>query len=466
MSKKQNSSDTKTGYYGYSSETTSAANHAKSNSGSKKSVKAKDPTKGSKAGKIVGIVLVLIQLALSITDVYLFLTKDFAFITPTIVGVTILILLVLLGLVFFLLQKSKNAQTFGKIISVIVIILLALVCFFLFRDFSKFTNGKKLDNKPFVVFVSANDTFGEFNRKSLGRSDTNILAVVNPKTHNVLMISTPRDYYVEVKAKYVAPDSYDKLTHVGLYGKGTAKKADGTAATVSDWQWASEVSWNPGNKALMDTLKSLYGFKISSSRYHYVKLNFTGFAKRIDAMGGVTVKVDKPFSTTTYASYGDTETKERKKYTYTKGNMKMDGATALTYARERHSFGNGDMERNKNQVKVLKAIEKKALSGTTLLHYNSILDAIENSFTTDMDISSSINLLKDGGSDGWNIMSFGVIGTPSKDLCTYTGTYLATVLQDKDSVARATDLMNMTLNGKTTQEIKKQIKKYNKEQGN
>ena len=104
MSKKQNSSDTKTGYYGYSSETTSAANHAKSNSGSKKSVKAKDPTKGSKAGKIVGIVLVLIQLALSITDVYLFLTKDFAFITPTIVGVTILILLVLLGLVFFLLS--------------------------------------------------------------------------------------------------------------------------------------------------------------------------------------------------------------------------------------------------------------------------------------------------------------------------------------------------------------------------
>lgn len=181
MSKKQNSSDTKAGYYGYSSETTSAENHAKSNSGSKKSVKAKDPTKGSKAGKIVGIVLVLIQLALSITDVYLFLTKDFAFITPTIVGVTILILLVLLGLVFFLLQKSKNAQTFGKIISVIVIILLALACFFLFRDFSKFTNGKKLDNKPFVVFVSANDTFGEFNRKSLGRSDTNILAVVNPK---------------------------------------------------------------------------------------------------------------------------------------------------------------------------------------------------------------------------------------------------------------------------------------------
>ena len=58
----------------------------------------------------------------------------------------------------------------------------------------------------------------------------------------------------------------------------------------------------------MDTLKSLYGFKISSSRYHYVKLNFTGFAKLIDAMGGITVKVDKPFSTTTYASYGDTET--------------------------------------------------------------------------------------------------------------------------------------------------------------
>lgn len=58
----------------------------------------------------------------------------------------------------------------------------------------------------------------------------------------------------------------------------------------------------------------------------------------------------------------------------------MDGATALTYARERHSFANGDMQRNRNQVAVLKALEKKLLSGTMLINYNKILDAIKGMF--------------------------------------------------------------------------------------
>lgn len=454
MSKKQKGSDIKTGYYGYQSETGTTTN--------KKAKKAKKQKSGN-AGKVLGIILILLQLALSVTFVWLFLSKGFAFATAGTVAGVIAVLIVFLALVLFLLQRSKNAQTFGKIISVIVIILLALGCYFLSHDLSKLTTGDKLDDKPFVVFVSASDSFGSFDEDTLERSDTNIIAVVNPKNHNVLMISTPRDYYVPVQAKIVAPESYDKLTHIGLYGNGTAKKkSDGTAATVSDWQWAYEVSWNPGNKALMDTLKTLYNINISSKRYHYVKLNFTGFADLIDAMGGITVNVDTPFSTRTYASYGDKDTGERKTYTYKKGKMEMDGDTALTFARERHSFASGDMQRNKNQVKVLKAIEKKALSGNTLLRYNSILDAIEDCFTTNIDISSSINLLKDGGTDGWNIMSFAVTGTPARQVCTYTGTSLSVVMQDEESVKHASELIQMTLDGKDTKEIKKQIKAYSK----
>lgn len=458
MSKKQKSSEIKTGYYGYSSET----GNSRKNSNTKKAKKA---TSGN-AGKAFGIILIILQLIASIGFVWMFLSKGFAFTSAGVVAGIIAVLIVLIALVLFLLQKTKNAQTFGKIISIIVIIILALGCYYLSKDLSKFTTGDKLDDTPFVVFVSANDTFGEFNEKTLGRSDTNIIAVVNPKNHNVLMVSTPRDYYVPVQAKAIAPESYDKLTHVGLYGKGTATKKDGSVATASDWQWAYEVNWDPGNKALMNTLKYLYKFDVSPKHYHYIKLNFTGFADLIDAMGGITINVDKPFSTRTYASYGDKDTGERKTYTYKKGTMKMDGATALTFARERHSFANGDMQRNKNQVKVLKAIEKKALSGNTLLRYNSILDAIENCFSTNIDISSSINLLKDGGSDGWNIMSFSVVGTPSRQVCTYTGTSLSVVMQDEESVNRASSLIKMTLDGKSTKEIKKQIKAYNKEQGN
>lgn len=451
MSNIQKGTEIKSGYYGYSSESSSAGNK-----------NFKKNTSGN-GGKISGVILILLQLILSVAFVWLFLSKGFSFATVGVVAIIIGILIIFLALVLLLLQKSKIPQIVGKIISVIMIIILILGCYFLSADLSKLTTGDKLDDKPFVVFVSASDSFGSFDENSLERSDTNILAVVNPKQHHVLLVSTPRDYYVPVQAKIVAPESYDKLTHVGLYGDGTGKnKSDGTTATVNSWQWASEVSWNSGNKAMMDTLKTLYNVNISNKRYHYVKLNFTGFSELIDAMGGITVNVDIPFSTRTYASYGGRDYGERKTYTYTKGKMKMDGATALTFARERHSFANGDMQRNKNQVKVLKAIEKKALSGNTLLRYNSILDSIENCFATNIDISSCINLLKDGGTDGWKIMSFSVIGTPSRKVCTFTGSSLSVVLQNEESVSYASELIQMTLDGKETKEIKKKIRAYNK----
>jgi len=453
MSKNKKSSDIKKGYYGYSSESGSTSKK-KSN---------------SKVAKVLGIIFVILQLAASVGFVALLLTKNLAFVTPGILAGSIAVLIVLLALVLFMLQKSKKAQIGGNVISVIVIIILLVLMYLLSPNLDKFTTGKKLSKKPFAVFVSAADTFGQFDDKTLTRSDTNLIAIVNPKQHNLLLVSTPRDYYVPVQAKAVAKEkagsysSYDKLTHVGLYGNGTATNSSGQSVTASDWQWAQEVTWNPGYTALMDTLKHLYNFNVTNKDYHYVKINFTGFADLIDALGGIDVNVDIPFSTKTYATYSK-ESPERKTYKYTKGKMEMDGATALTYARERHSFGSGDMTRNKNQVKVLKAIEKKLVSGSTLLHYNSVLDAVKNSFTTDMDISSSVGLLQDAGSDGWNIMSFSVIGTPSRQILTYNGLSKSVVLQDADSIARATKLMNMTLEGKTADEIKKQIKTYNKEQ--
>lgn len=105
-----------------------------------------------------------------------------------------------------------------KYCSVIISIILGILLFYMgqFLGFlNNYSDGKKVSEEPFVVFVSASDEFGTYNPKENYRSDTNILAVVNPKTSTVLMISTPRDYYVPIIAKSVAPDSYDKLTHAG-----------------------------------------------------------------------------------------------------------------------------------------------------------------------------------------------------------------------------------------------------------
>ncbi|MFR4319546.1 MAG: LCP family protein [Eubacterium sp.] len=122
------------------------------------------------------------------------------------------------------------------------------------------------------------------------------MAIVNPKQHNLLLVST-LETIVPVQAKAVAKEkagsysSYDKLTHVGLYGNGTATNSSGQSVTASDWQWAQEVTWNPGYTALMDTLKHLYNFNVTNKDYHYVKINFTGFADLIDALGGIDVNV-------------------------------------------------------------------------------------------------------------------------------------------------------------------------------
>lgn len=450
MGKKRNKiSEARAGDYGYRSET---RNISERNSKKRKST----------GGKALGVILVMLQLILSIAFTGLVVYKRLAFVTAPVLAGIIGVLIVLLALVLFLLQKSGKAPTGGKIISLIVIIILSFLVY-LIAPLPRMSGSKVSDN-PFIVVISAADTFGELNNDQNTRTDTNILAVVNPKTYSVLMISTPRDYYVPVQAKSVAPESYDKLTHVTLYGNGVAVKDD-QELTASEWQWGYEVQWQPGQEALMDTLQYLYKYDIDNNNYHYAKVNFTGFANLIDALGGVTVDVEIPFSTEAYASY-DQNHKGSKIYTYTKGKMEMDGATALTYARERHSFTNGDMQRNKNQVAVLRAIEEKLLSGSTLLSYSKVLDAIQDSFSTDLDISSLVNLqlALSGKRDynGWNIMSYSVTGQTSWQILTYTGSSKSVVLQDEQSVGNATNLINMVLNGDDASAIKKKIKEYNK----
>ena len=110
MSKKQKSSDIKTGYYGYSSETGSS----RKNTNMKKQRKAK----GSNVGKALGIILVILQLIASVAFVWMFLSKGFAFTSAGVVAGIIAVLIILLAVVLFLLQRTKNAQTFGKIISI------------------------------------------------------------------------------------------------------------------------------------------------------------------------------------------------------------------------------------------------------------------------------------------------------------------------------------------------------------
>jgi LCP family protein required for cell wall assembly len=254
--------------------------------------------------------------------------------------------------------------------------------------------------KPFVVYVSGSDTYGSQIVKT-GRSDVNILAVVNPMTKQVLLINTPRDYYVENTA---GGGARDKLTHCGIYG--------------------AECS--------MQALGDLYGMGID----YYAKINFTGFETLIDAIGGITVYSDVSFSKPNVTVY--------------EGENYFNGSQALAFARERKLLAGGDNARGKNQMKVIKAVLQKMMSGAIITKYAEVLDSLEGMFETSMDRSEINSLVKMQLSDmaSWNIQSFAVTGEgDSKTNYSLPGMSVYVMLPDEELVAQASGLINKVVNG-------------------
>lgn len=264
----------------------------------------------------------------------------------------------------------------------------------------------KVTKEPFAVYISGSDTREAKLAKS--RSDVNILAFVNPVSKQVLLLNTPRDYYINIS---IAPDSKDKLTHCGLYGLDCS----------------------------MDTLADLYG--IDSINY-YAQINFTGFETLIDEIGGVTVYSDASFTSSDYPDYK-----------YVKGENELNGSEALAFVRERYNLGDGDYARGRHQMAVISAVIDKMTSSTTLLtNYSGIMDSLEGMISTDFesgDISALINMqLSDGG--GWDVKSYTVVGEGTKGTTYSMPKFKAYVtIPDEESVDKAKGLIKKVMNGET-----------------
>ena len=471
----------KKGDYGYSSEGLAKSSSRRAKQSSAKAPKqqrgSRRPTerdaKKLKNSTILSVILLVIQLALSGYFVYLLMSHKWSYmpnVSDTIFIVACAALVVFLLIVLFLTMGKKRAtKRVGKVISILVSIALLVLIFVL--PFLKMGGSSKVDENPFVVFVSATDTFGDLNKEGNERSDTNILAAVNPKSHTVMMVSVPRDYYIPVIAKSVSINTSlnsDKLTHIGLYGNGQARNSSGEKVGAAGWNYACEVHWDHGKTAIMDSLKKQFKFKVDKDHYHYAQLNFTGFGKLIDELGGIDVDVEKSFSYTTYEDYGEDNGK-RKKYTFKKGKMEMDGNEALTFARTRKAFADGDIQRNRNQTAVLKGVADKALSPSMLLRYNGVVSAVEDCLETDIDISSMALLqTKVSGHknyDGWKIVSFGVIGESSRQRVLWNGQALSVVIKNPTSVDYGKKLLNKALAGTDSKTLKRLSKQYSNAQG-
>jgi len=260
----------------------------------------------------------------------------------------------------------------------------------------------EIARSPFAVYISGSDT--RSSRLEVGRSDVNILVVVNPNTKQILLINTPRDYYIPNPA---GKGKLDKLTHCGNYGINCS----------------------------IEALETLYKTEIN----YYGRINFGGFEKLIDSIGGITVVSDESFSA--------------QGYPIQKGENQLDGKHALMFARERHTVSGGDNGRGKNQMKVIKAVIEKLTSSTALIsNYSSILNSLEGMFATNFhaDELSALVKMQLSNMASWNIQSFAVTGIGDyQETYSWQGTDLWVMWPNEKSVNHAITLINRVLGGET-----------------
>lgn len=263
-------------------------------------------------------------------------------------------------------------------------------------------NGKSND-MVFTVFISGIDTRGAMTAKS--RSDVNIIATVNTKTRQILLVSTPRDYFVPLS---ISNGARDKLTHAGIYGINVC----------------------------MDTLDMLYDIDIN----YYFRLNFAGFVNIIDSLGGITVNSDYDFNSKNITGYH-----------FNQGENYVNGEQALVFARERYAFTEGDRQRGRNQMAVIEGVINKALSPELLKNYTSVLNGIEGSFETNVPYDMIASLVREqldkGGS--WNVVSYSVDGTGDTQKPYSMSQAAYVMVPNQSTVDKAKSLMEMVRNGET-----------------
>ncbi len=251
--------------------------------------------------------------------------------------------------------------------------------------------------EPFLLYISGIDTYGKIS--TISRSDVNVLMAVNPNTGKILLVSIPRDYYVQL---HNTTGVKDKLTHAGIYGIDTSIK------TIND---------------LLDT-----------NIDYYVRINFSTLTKTIDLLDGIDVYSDKAF----------TPSSNNKIY-INEGTNHMDGETALAFARERYAYSSGDRKRGENQQAIITAVIKKMSNIEYITKYKDILKSLEGTFETDMEYKEMTNIFKMqiGKKIDWQIESISLDGKGSNEPTYSMGSRnLYVMIPDEETVDVAKEKLN------------------------
>lgn len=281
-------------------------------------------------------------------------------------------------------RKSLWLKIFGLIFAVATI----TGCLFAYRYTNAFNNFLdrvaepeeateivEVTKEPFAVYISGSDS--RTGIETTARSDVNIVVVVNPEREKILLVSIPRDTYVQL---HDTTGLKDKLTHAGVYGVEMSK------ATIEDFLRIQ----------IDDT----------------IKVSFDTVIRVVDQLDGIDIESDQAMSL---------KAENGKLCEYVVGKQHVDGDCALRFARERKSYETGDRHRGENQQQVIASIIGKLSSSRDyVMKLPEILDIAADSFETSFsrnEISDFIRMQLVNGPK-WSVESIAVDGTG-----TYEPTY-------------------------------------------
>lgn len=222
--------------------------------------------------------------------------------------------------------------------------------------------GEKYSSKNVinVLLIGVDDA-----ESNTGRSDALILLSLNKRTKKITLVSFLRDSYTYMNIHDAArnPERCCKLNH--------------------SYRWG-------GYPVLIETLENDYKIEID----HYISVDFKSFPKLIDALGGVTLKIE-PYE----AEYINRTTTQIDKI-QSGDAVKLNGAQALVYTRIRHVDAAGDLGRTARQRTIITALIKSA-QGASLGQLNNAMDIVLPNVHTNYGKGEIISLLTQAFAQKW-----------------------------------------------------------------
>lgn len=287
-------------------------------------------------------------------------------------------------------QKTGPKKILRRILGLIVIIIFILGSFILIRaaNLSQkiFVGQKTTFFGKIIDFIRGGGDNGILIGEDLGQinvlvlgiggeghegpylTDTMILAQIRPDIGEITLTSIPRDYLVSLPQG----GGLDKINSAFTYG------------------YTKNKDWDEGGRWARQVVENISGLKVP----YFAVVDFSGFEKAVDQVGGLDIHIDNTFIDSTYPDSGFGYLAP---ITFKAGDEQMNGTRALQFARSRHGDNNegSDFARSLRQQKIISAFKQKILQLNIIKNagsINELLNIFADHFHTNITPAQSVRI--------------------------------------------------------------------------